>query len=132
MGARITGSGTGSGSSSYKVSITWIAWTIGLGSPYTDSGTGLTWVKHASGNYYDSVKFTHGLGTRDVIVDVIEMTSQSNPSSFPNYNKQYAGMDIGHDAHVVAERDTTNTVTLQFDGDNPTGTVYRVLVTKIG
>jgi hypothetical protein len=94
---------------------------------YTDSG-GEDYNEH-----YDIVKITHNLGTRGVLVDVIEYNNPlpgANPAGY--YNEEYAGMDIGHSDHVIVVRDTTNTVTLKFGNLNDIGAQYRVLIQKVG
>ena len=128
MAAEITGSGSGDGSSSasYATTITWIAYTTG------SHGTGLTFSDtdggDAAANGYDTVQFTHGLGSTDVIVDVIELTRPSGSY----YNQQNAGLDIGHNQHVIAVRDGANTCKLIFYNYNPVNSTYKVLVQKVG
>ena len=126
----------------YKTTITWPAWVSSHSYPHVvGSGTGaLAFTDSGGEDYsegYDIVKITHNLGTRDVLVDVIEF---NNPLPTPPgggdpvgyYNEEYAGMDIGHSGHVIAVRDTTNTVSLKFDQLNDIGAQYRVLIQKVG
>jgi len=128
MAAEITGSGDSSSSSSYATTITWIAHTTG------SHGTGLTFSdtenSDSATHGYDTIQFTHGLGSTDVIVDVIELTRPSGSGSY--YNQQNAGLDIGHTQHVIAVRDGANTCKLIFYNYNPVGSTYKVLVQKVG
>ena len=125
MAAEITGSGDSSSSSSYATTITWIAHTTG------SHGTGLTFSDSngdSASNNYDTVQFTHSLDSTNVIVDVIELTRPSGSY----YNQQNAGMDIGHEQHVIAVRDGANTCKLIFYNANPANATYKILVQKVG
>jgi hypothetical protein len=122
----------------YKTTITWPAWVTGHNYPHVvGSGTGALAYTDSGGEdyneHYDIVKITHNLGTRGVLVDVIEYNNPlpgANPAGY--YNEEYAGMDIGHSDHVIVVRDTTNTVTLKFGNLNDIGAQYRVLIQKVG
>ena len=110
----------------FKTTITWPTWATEQSYPhvvgalaFTDSGG------EDENQGYDIVQVTHNLGTTDVIVDVIELTS-----TVDYYNQQNAGLDIGHSGHVIAVRDGVNTVKLIFNSFNVAGSTYRVLVHK--
>jgi len=120
MAAEITGSGDSSTSSGYVLDLTWS----------NSSGGGVTYSHDStSGGAHDTVEITHGLGTRNVIVDVIDLQS----SSSDNLNdRAYDGVDIGHTQHVVVNRNGDNTVKLFFNGARTTGWQYKILVQKVG
>ena len=119
MGADIEGSGSGSGGvgSSFKITLDWDETTPPSGVSYTTTT-----------NAKDTVSIYHGLGTRDVIVDVLDLQATADNLN----NNPYDGLDIGHSGHVIVTRDTDNTVKLLFGSANDTGFEYRVLVQKIG
>ena len=117
MGADIEVIGSGGVGSSYKITLDWNETTPPSGVSYTTTT-----------NDKDTVSIYHGLGTRDVIVDVLDLQVTADNLN----NNPYDGLDIGHSGHVIATRDTDNTVKLLFDHAVGTGNEYRVLVQKIG
>ena len=112
----------------FKTTITWPTWATEQSYPHVVGGLAFT---DSGGEddseLYDIVQVTHNLGTTDVIVDVIELSIPSGSY----YSQQNAGLDMGHDGHVLAIRDGVNTVKLIFYNFNVAGSTYRVLVQKI-
>ena len=122
MAAEITGSGGSGASSGYVLDLTW--------SNDSSAVSGVTYSHDStSGSAYDTVEITHGLGTRNVIVDIIDLQS----SGSDNLNdRAYDGVDIGHTQHVVVNRNGDNTAKLFFNGARTTGWQYKILVQKVG
>ena len=132
----------------YKITLDWGSSQTGVTYYATDG---------ASNNFGTNVnvaEVTHGLGTRDVIVSVVDLNAGdaggTNPGTSPthaqwlanaegtagagdnlNYNP-YDGTDIGHSGHIVVNRYSDNVVRLVFGIYPTTGFEYRVLVIKVG
>ena len=109
----------------YKITLVW---------EDTSGQTGVTYSQtYTSGTDYDTVEITHGLGTRDVLVDVLDLP----PAGATNYGSgPYVGLDMGFTEHVDVTRNSNTTVKLVFGGTDDNFPVadleYRVLVIKVG